>query len=483
MSPKAATKGPATEAWKTMPGVRAVVIDDAGRVLLLKRPDKEPFYGGTWCLPGGAKDPGESFAEGAQRELEEESGITAHSDGIVHPFAFPGGIGRAFLFRHPEGELRLAKREVSEAAWFELDALPEPLMPQTAGIIQALAGTKPGPTMGELDVTSERLAIERQAAEHFHAWLKPWVLAIAKDKGWGPQGDRLAKALDDVRQDRIMRDMGREYSWRDGETPAYRGTDDEGEDISFEALARAAKMGRAEAARAILTDAKAGTLPPGRSGAYRDKTTARLRSLARKNVRLVRATTEKGLAKLAEDAEAANVYTLMNKLYDLARAENIAINTVAGGYVRGVADVLRDHGYRHVYSRTMKDERVCRSCMPNEGRRWGLFQFLETYPLHPRCFTAGHMITTESGPKPIETIVPGDMVLTHEGRYRPVLRAREERVREKGYRITTTSGKVLTVTAEHPFLTQRGWVAARDLLSDDTLHELASEGDTSHAPA
>ena len=50
---KTAGKSEGDKNWKTMPGVRAVVLDDKARVLLLKRPAHEVFHPNTWNLPGG----------------------------------------------------------------------------------------------------------------------------------------------------------------------------------------------------------------------------------------------------------------------------------------------------------------------------------------------------------------------------------------------------------------------------------------------
>jgi len=55
------------------PAARILLVDGAGRVLLFRFDpgDRPPF----WCTPGGAVDPGESYAEAARRELREETGI------------------------------------------------------------------------------------------------------------------------------------------------------------------------------------------------------------------------------------------------------------------------------------------------------------------------------------------------------------------------------------------------------------------------
>jgi 8-oxo-dGTP diphosphatase len=57
------------------PAARILLVDRAGRVLLFRfdAADRAPF----WCTPGGAVDPGESYAGAARRELLEETGIRA----------------------------------------------------------------------------------------------------------------------------------------------------------------------------------------------------------------------------------------------------------------------------------------------------------------------------------------------------------------------------------------------------------------------
>jgi 8-oxo-dGTP pyrophosphatase MutT (NUDIX family) len=54
---------------------RVIALDPDGRVLLFRYDDGPP-NGRHWSTPGGGLEPGESFAEGAQRELIEETGWT-----------------------------------------------------------------------------------------------------------------------------------------------------------------------------------------------------------------------------------------------------------------------------------------------------------------------------------------------------------------------------------------------------------------------
>jgi 8-oxo-dGTP diphosphatase len=60
--------------------VGAVITDDAGRVLLLRR-NADDFMGGQWELPSGKTDPGERLDVALAREVQEETGL--HLTGIT----------------------------------------------------------------------------------------------------------------------------------------------------------------------------------------------------------------------------------------------------------------------------------------------------------------------------------------------------------------------------------------------------------------
>ena len=62
-------------------GIGAIVFDDAGRVLLVKR-GTEPMMG-RWSLPGGLLELGETLIEGVQREVAEETGLIVRPEAIV----------------------------------------------------------------------------------------------------------------------------------------------------------------------------------------------------------------------------------------------------------------------------------------------------------------------------------------------------------------------------------------------------------------
>ena len=51
------------------------LIDASGAVLLQLRDDRAPYYPNVWGLPGGAVEPGETPAEAAVRELQEEAAV------------------------------------------------------------------------------------------------------------------------------------------------------------------------------------------------------------------------------------------------------------------------------------------------------------------------------------------------------------------------------------------------------------------------
>ncbi|VEG29125.1 NUDIX hydrolase [Actinomyces howellii] len=122
-----------------LPGVSLVVLDEADRVLLGRRADN-----GRWGVVSGIPEPGEQPAAAALRECVEETGVRPEILGVCRvlaeePFAFPNGdrcvfMDTTFVARaHPEAaaQARVGDEESTAVGWFDLTALPEPLLATT----------------------------------------------------------------------------------------------------------------------------------------------------------------------------------------------------------------------------------------------------------------------------------------------------------------------------------------------------------------
>jgi len=112
-------------------GIGVIVLKDAS-VLLVRR-GKPPNLG-SWTLPGGAQEVGETTEQAARRELLEETGVT------VGPLVFAAHVdnirrdreGRVqfhytildFAGRWESGE-PVAASDVSEAVWAPLSQLQD----------------------------------------------------------------------------------------------------------------------------------------------------------------------------------------------------------------------------------------------------------------------------------------------------------------------------------------------------------------------
>ncbi|NJC73642.1 NUDIX domain-containing protein [Planosporangium thailandense] len=112
-----------------LPSVSAVVVDEDGQILLLRRADD-----GRWSLPGGAVDPGEQPADAVVRETYEETGVhvaVEHIAGVaLHPVAYPNGdqcqyLNVWFRCRAVGGTAGVNDEESLAVGWFSLEELPE----------------------------------------------------------------------------------------------------------------------------------------------------------------------------------------------------------------------------------------------------------------------------------------------------------------------------------------------------------------------
>lgn len=124
-------------------GVRALVTDEAGKVLLI-----EHTYVKGWYLPGGGVERGETAETAVIRELAEEAGVralsrprlvSAHSNEILHPG------DHVLLYRVEAWEpcASDAAGEIHAIGWFDPDDLPGDTTTATRRrIAEALGGAE-----------------------------------------------------------------------------------------------------------------------------------------------------------------------------------------------------------------------------------------------------------------------------------------------------------------------------------------------------
>lgn len=115
-----------------LPGVTAVVRNDADEVLLVRRSDF-----GHWALVSGILEPGEQPAAGLLREIEEETGVVAQVEALAAVWSmpevtYPNGdraqyLDLCFLARHVAGEARVNDDESVAVGWFAPHRLPADL--------------------------------------------------------------------------------------------------------------------------------------------------------------------------------------------------------------------------------------------------------------------------------------------------------------------------------------------------------------------
>lgn len=116
--------------------------------LLVKHGEKADHLTGVWGLPGGRLDGDESLLDAAEREFEEETGLTPLKASIIKiPTIFKGDIKRksgeilktfwnVFLVKEFNGELISTDETVPQ--WIEIEELSEfpNLLPNTENAIR-----------------------------------------------------------------------------------------------------------------------------------------------------------------------------------------------------------------------------------------------------------------------------------------------------------------------------------------------------------
>lgn len=125
-------------------GAQGVVIDDEGRVLLVRH-----SYRPGWFFPGGGVEWGETLEDALAREIEEEVGVTLTGPPVLHGVFsnnanFPGDHIAVYLVRQwaRNGAYR-NRGEIAEAEMFAPDDVPALTDPGTRHRLAEIFGKAP----------------------------------------------------------------------------------------------------------------------------------------------------------------------------------------------------------------------------------------------------------------------------------------------------------------------------------------------------
>jgi 8-oxo-dGTP pyrophosphatase MutT (NUDIX family) len=120
-----------------VPSVTVIVEDGAGRILTIERTDND-----WWSVPGGAIELGESIAQAAVRETEEETGIVCEVTGLIGLHSNPRHVVHytsndeirqefsIFLTARPVGGALRTSGESSRVEWLTPAELIDRLLPE-----------------------------------------------------------------------------------------------------------------------------------------------------------------------------------------------------------------------------------------------------------------------------------------------------------------------------------------------------------------
>ncbi len=126
---------------REVPCVGAIVFDDDGRILLIRRGN--PPAQGQWSLPGGRVESGEDWQAAVVRELQEETGLSGRVDRLVGEVRRDAPDGSIYVIHdyllEVDGSFEAhAGDDALDAGWFTVDEVER--LDTSAGLVEVLRG-------------------------------------------------------------------------------------------------------------------------------------------------------------------------------------------------------------------------------------------------------------------------------------------------------------------------------------------------------
>lgn len=113
-----------------------IVAITRGHEILLAKGSR--FQAGFYSVLAGFVEPGETFEECVQREVEEEVGLKVKNIKYFgnQPWPFPDSLMVGFTAEYASGDIVIDNKEILDAKWFTVDQLP--LIPGIGSIARRL---------------------------------------------------------------------------------------------------------------------------------------------------------------------------------------------------------------------------------------------------------------------------------------------------------------------------------------------------------
>lgn len=134
-------------------GCGVIIINDLGQILIGRRnedekiADSEMHEEGTWTLPGGNIEYGETFFEAGIREAKEETNLDVSDLEVIcvqtdlNEYAHYISVG--MIAKKFSGEIKVMKsKEITCWEWFDIDKIPKNIFSASKKTIQCFLDKK-----------------------------------------------------------------------------------------------------------------------------------------------------------------------------------------------------------------------------------------------------------------------------------------------------------------------------------------------------